>query len=112
MKPGRPKKPRNIQKEPSVRQFSPRGRVGRPGYAELAGDEYEALRLADFIGLSQKEASSSMGISQQTYSRVLKKARKGLAEGLELGKIIKIRTADNKQRTRKKGKRTLQKNQP
>ena len=88
---GRPKKPRNIQKEPFVRQFSPRGRIGRPGYIDMGEDEYEALRLADFIGLNQKEAASSMGISQQTYSRVLKGARKALTEGVVLGKIIRIR---------------------
>ena len=87
---GRPKKRRIIQKEPEIRQFSPRGRIGRPGYVSIGPDEYEALRLADYKGLSQKEAAKSMGISQQTLSRILKRARKTLIEGLDSGKIVNI----------------------
>ena len=101
---GRPKKPRNIQREPVVTQFSPRGPVGRPGHVELGLDEFEALRLADFINLRQAEAARSMGISQQTYSRVLKRARKRLIEGLVLGKIINI-TKDLKSKSKSRKKR-------
>jgi predicted DNA-binding protein (UPF0251 family) len=53
-------------------------------------DEFEAIRLADFLGFSQKEAAKSMHISQQTFSRVLTKARKTLAQGLTKGATIKI----------------------
>jgi len=53
-------------------------------------DEYEAIRLADYMGISQKEAAKSMHISQQTFSRVLKRARKALANGLIGGATIKI----------------------
>jgi predicted DNA-binding protein (UPF0251 family) len=53
-------------------------------------DEYEAIRLSDYMGLSQKEASQSMHISQQTFSRILKKARKTIAKGLIDGATIKI----------------------
>jgi len=53
-------------------------------------DEFEAIRLADYMGLSQKEAAKSMHISQQTFSRVLKRARKILSNGLVRGTIIKI----------------------
>lgn len=90
---GRPRKPRIIQKEPYIRRFSPRGAAGRPGYTDLSIDQYEALRLADFIGLSQKEAAASMKISQQTFSRVLKAARKALSEAIVLGRIITIKGA-------------------
>ena len=87
---GRPKKPRKIQREPNTRQFSPRGRIGRPGYNELKYEELEAIRLADYVGLKQAEAASQMGISQQTFSRVLRNARKCLSEALVIGKIIKV----------------------
>jgi predicted DNA-binding protein (UPF0251 family) len=53
-------------------------------------DEFEALRLADYLGLSQKEAAKSMHISQPTYSRTLKHARKSLIHGLIKGAMIKI----------------------
>ena len=98
---GRPKKPRNIQREPQIWQFSPRGRIGRPDSVSLGLDEYEALRLADFIGLSQRESAVSMGISQQTYSRQLKRARSKLTEGIVLGKIIMI----ERQKVKRKGKK-------
>lgn len=87
---GRPKKYRIVKQDPRIGQFSPRGRAGRPDQANLTMDEFEALRLSDFLGLSQKEAGKSMRISQQTFSRILKKARKTVADGLIEGKIIKI----------------------
>jgi len=87
---GRPKKIRKVQKEPNTRQFSPRGKRGRPGYNQLKVEELEAIRLSDHMGLKQAEAAASMGISQQTFSRVLKNGRKCLAEALVLGRIIKV----------------------
>jgi len=107
---GRPKKSRNIQKEPVVRHFSPRGHIGRPGYTDLAVDQYEALRLSDFLGIGQKEAAASMNISQQTYSRVLKSARKGLSEGLVLGRIIRI--IEPKKPKKKRQKRAKEDQKP
>ncbi|MFC1590666.1 DUF134 domain-containing protein [Candidatus Omnitrophota bacterium] len=85
---GRPKKPRNIIKRPFTSQFSPRGHVGRPGHVDLSLSDFEALRLADFEGASQRDAARSMGVSQQTFSRILVAARRRLMEGLVLGKII------------------------
>ena len=53
-------------------------------------DEFEAIRLADLTNLSQKEAAKSMRVSQQTFSRILKKARRIVADTLVYGKIIRI----------------------
>ena len=89
-KKGRPIKARIIRKEPKTRQFSPRGRVGRPGYKELKFEEIESIRLADYMGLDQREAAAFMKVSQQTFSRVLRKGRKSLAEALIKGEIIRI----------------------
>lgn len=86
----RPKKTRIIRREPEIRQFSPRGRIGRPGHMELKVEEFEALSRADYMGQSQAEAAREMRISQQTFSRVLKSGRKCLAEALIRGLIIKI----------------------
>jgi predicted DNA-binding protein (UPF0251 family) len=87
---GRPKKTRMVAREPDIRQFSPRGRIGRPGYIELKTEEFEALKRADFMGQKQVEAAADMHISQQTFSRVLRNGRKCLAEALIKGHIIKI----------------------
>lgn len=99
---GRPKKKRIIQKEPPIKHFSPRGRRGRPGYVELPEDGYEAMRLTDFLGYSQKEAADSMGISQQTLSRSLKAARKVVSEGITLGTKIIIKPQKTKPKTKGK----------
>jgi len=87
---GRPKKYRIVKQNPRISQFSPRGKPGRPDEANLEMDEFEAMRLTDFMGFSQKEAAKSMRISQPTFSRILKKAHKTIADGIVNGKIIKI----------------------
>lgn len=91
MKPrGRPKKYRIVRQDPKISQFSPRGRPGRPDEVNLTMDEFEAIRLADYRGLRQKEAAKSMRISQQTFSRIIRRAHKTIAEAIVSGKIIKI----------------------
>ena len=87
---GRPRKYRIVKVDPRISQFSPRGRPGRPDEVELKMDEFEALRLADYLNLSQKEAAKSMRISQQTFSRILKMARSLTAKGITSGSAIKI----------------------
>ena len=87
---GRPRKYKLVKHDPKISQFSPRGRPGRPNEIDLAMEEFEAVRLADFMGLSQKEAAKSMHISQQTFSRIIRNARKTIANCLVTGKILKI----------------------
>ncbi len=94
MKPrGRPKKIRKIQYQPRISQFSPRGKPGRPDEVVLTEDAFEAVRLCDHLELDQTQAAKTMGISQQTLSRVLKKARKVIADAIANGKIIKIQAS-------------------
>ena len=87
---GRPKKYRIVHQDPRISQFSPRGKPGRPDEIELAMDEFEAIRLVDLMGLDQEKAAVSMHISQQTFSRILKRAHRAIADAIVLGKIIKI----------------------
>ena len=87
---GRPKKYRIVRQDLKISHFSPRGKAGRPDQVDLTMDEFEAVRLSDYMGLNQKEAAKSMHVSQQTFSRILKRAHKILASGLILGATIKI----------------------
>ncbi|MFH1507158.1 MAG: DUF134 domain-containing protein [Candidatus Omnitrophota bacterium] len=87
---GRPKKKRLIKQYPKVVKYSPRGKPGRPDETALKMEECEAIRLVDDAGLKQVEAARSMGVSQQTFSRILRQARKTLADAFINGKIIKI----------------------
>ena len=91
---GRQKKIRYIQKMPKTAQFSPRGNPGRPDEVQLNIDHYEAIKLADHQGYSQSEGARAMGISRPTFGRILREARKILADALTNSKIIRIRTGD------------------
>ena len=87
---GRQKKYRIVRLDHKISKFSPRGKAGRPDEVDLAMDEFESIRLIDFMGLSQKEAARFMRISQPTFSRTLERARKTIATALVKGTIIKI----------------------
>ncbi|MDY6822544.1 MAG: DUF134 domain-containing protein [Thermodesulfobacteriota bacterium] len=96
----RPKKKRNIICDPNVTYFKPRGVPLRLlTEVSLTVDEYEALRLADLMGLSHEAAGKRMGVSRATFGRIVQKARKSVAAALVNGMAIRIeggeyRTAD------------------
>lgn len=56
----------------------------------LAVDELEAVRLADLEGLEHLEASERMGISRSTFTRLVEKARRKIAEALTEGKGLAV----------------------
>ncbi|MFH1790877.1 MAG: DUF134 domain-containing protein [Candidatus Omnitrophota bacterium] len=87
---GRPVKIRNVRGNFRVVKFSPRGIRGRPDMIKMRLEEAEAIRLADNEGISHKEASALMGISRQTFERVLKRGRHAVSDALVNGKIIMI----------------------
>ena len=60
------------------------------GEIELAVDELEAIRLVDVEGLNQIEAAKRMGISQPTFHRILKEARRKIGRALVEGLRIKV----------------------
>lgn len=91
---GRRKKVRYIQKMPKTAQFSPRGNPGRPDEVQLNIDHYEAIKLADHQGYNQSEGAKAMGVSRPTFGRILREARRILADALTNSKIIRIRTGD------------------
>ena len=92
----RPKVCRRITCLPGDTYFKPRGiPMTELGEIELALDEFEAIRLADFEGLYQAEAAREMGISRPTFSRVVAVARQKVAEALVQGKALKIQGGGN-----------------
>jgi predicted DNA-binding protein (UPF0251 family) len=56
----------------------------------LTADEFEALRPADLEGRYQEQAASEMGVSRQTLGRIIKSARRQVAEFLVQGKALGI----------------------
>jgi uncharacterized protein len=85
----RPTQCRNIAQLPGAVFFKPRGvPLSQLDIVQITIDEFEALRLADLLGLYQEEAAARMGVSRQTFGRIIESARRkvvrALAEGLAL----------------------------
>ena len=56
----------------------------------LALDGLEALRLADYEDLNMDEAAARMGVSRHTFGRLLRRARRSVAQALVLGQALRI----------------------
>ena len=87
----RPEKDRIVLNPPLFSEFKP---VGVPSNSLiqvlLTLDEYEAFRLADYLGMSQLEAAEEMEISRPTFTRLIEKARKKIADFIVQGKVLSI----------------------
>jgi len=92
---GRPKKCRWVETKPGVTYFKPRGIPLRSlEQAVISVDELEAMRLADFLEMTQEEVAQRMQISRPTVTRMLARAHRTLAEALVYGKAICIEGGD------------------
>ena len=76
---------------PNVNYFKPRG-IPMADLDEivLTVDEFEAIRLKDYVGQDQESAAFKMNISQPTIHRLLEIARKKVADAIVNGKGLKI----------------------
>ena len=87
----RPQKSRLVNIDPRINYFKPRGvPMIDLEQVELTVDELEALRLADFLGMSHEEAGQQMGVSRATFGRIIEQARKTVADALIHGKAINV----------------------
>jgi predicted DNA-binding protein (UPF0251 family) len=87
----RPHCPRRISDLPGVVFFKPAGIPLRELEERILPlDQFEALRLADVEGMAQIDAARLMGISRQTFSRILARARQTVATCMTQGMAIRI----------------------
>ena len=87
----RPKCCRKIASLPDVRRYLPEGGSALSiEEVTVSLDELEAVRLADFDGLYQEHAAVKMGVSRQTFGRIIESAHKKIADVLIHGKALKI----------------------
>ena len=87
----RPQKSRLVEIDPKISYFKPRGvPMIDLEQVELTVDELEALRLADFLGMSHEEAGKQMGVSRANFGRIVEQARKTVVDGLIHGKAISV----------------------
>lgn len=87
----RPRIPRCIAQTPRAVYFKPRGIPMVQLQEKVLGmEEMEALRLSDMDGLSTQEAAARMRVSRHTFGRILKRARRIVAEALCQGCALRI----------------------
>lgn len=87
----RRKRCRRVGLLPGSSLFKPAGIPARElDEVVLEVDEFEALRLADYEGLYQEQAAERMGISRQTFGRIVEVARKKVAQALVKGLALRI----------------------
>lgn len=87
----RNKCPRRICHFPDIHLFKPAGKpIHSVNIIILEVDELEAIRLADHIGLYHEEAAKQMGVSRQTFGRILEQARSKVAKALINGMALRI----------------------
>jgi len=87
----RPKLPRCNCFNPGVYYFKPQG-VPLCELEEevLCSDEITAIKLYDIDEMEQMDAAAKMGVSQPTFARVLRSARRKISESIINGKAIRI----------------------
>ena len=87
----RPPGPRRIEHRPPAYYFKPAGIPLREiEEIALAADELEAMRLADCEGLYNQDAAKCMGVSRQTFDRIIHRAHEKTARALVHGFALRI----------------------
>jgi len=87
----RPPLPRRVCRQLNGLGFRPIGAAAAKADALRIGvDELEAIRLADIEGLYQDAAAERMGVSRQTYARILNRARMAVARSLVEQKMLLV----------------------
>jgi predicted DNA-binding protein (UPF0251 family) len=82
---------RRLGWSPSAGRFAPAGDLSQACAEVLMGlDEIEAVRLADLEGLYHEQAAGRMGVSRPTFSRILRTARRKVAEALVNGWALRF----------------------
>lgn len=91
----RPKRNRQLDEPPVVTGFIPRNGDYDPKDAViLYFEEYESIRLSDYEGLTQLNASKRLNVSRPTFTRIYDAARKKVAKAFVENKSISIEGGD------------------
>lgn len=85
----REKNTRKLNFKPIIKSFIPEGETPL-GVSSLLHEEIEAIYLMDVLGLYQEDAAKSMEVSRPTFTRIIKSARKKVANALISGYKIEI----------------------
>jgi predicted DNA-binding protein (UPF0251 family) len=87
---GRFPKPVTIPNPAKITKFIPEPTTTTTNTITLEPAGLEALRLVDLEGLSQEQAGTKMGVSRGTIWRLVKSARKKVAQALTEGRPLTV----------------------
>lgn len=91
----RPKRNRQLEEPPIVAGFVPKNDDYDPSEEVILHmEEYEAIRLSDYLGLTQLESSKRLQVSRPTFTRIYDLARKKVAKAFVENKGISIEGGD------------------
>lgn len=91
----RPRKCRRICVLPQVSRFGPlEGSQPDQEPIILKLDEYETIRLIDFLGMTQEECALQMDVARTTVQAIYNQARQKLAQSLIEGRVLLIEGGD------------------
>ncbi|MDD7441202.1 MAG: DUF134 domain-containing protein [Sutterellaceae bacterium] len=87
-----PRRPicRMVDWMPEYSGFLPEGVSPAGGAVTLLVDEFEAVRLADYEGLTHEECAARLGVSRPTATEIIGSARKKIADALVNGRPLRI----------------------
>lgn len=80
---------RRVCQMPAHCRFSPEGPAERKAVT-LTVEEFEAIRLMDYLGMTQEEAAAQMDVARTTVQRIYAQARQKLAVFLVEGRALSI----------------------
>ncbi len=96
---GRRRALRRVDSLPPANTFRPEG-AEEENFIEpedsviLTVEEYEAVRLVDFLGMEQEEAAFQVGVSRRAFWQDLQSARFKIAKALSTGRSMIIKGGD------------------
>ena len=91
----RKKRNRRIQFPPVIKGMSVYGVRGRKSNEVILHiEEYEAIRLLDYQGLTQEQASVHMDVSRPTLTRIYEEARNKVATAFVEGRDLVFKGGD------------------
>lgn len=80
---------RRVCQLPAHCRFSPE-QPGKNEAVELTVEEYETVRLMDYLGFNQESAAAQMGVARTTVQRIYAQARRKLSVFLVEGRPLTI----------------------
>ncbi len=85
----RPSRCRRVCVEPAHRGFTPCGNINA-GETVLTVDEFEAVRLIDYVKKTHDDCAKFMDISRTTVTEIYERARFKIADSIVNGKSLRI----------------------